>query len=227
MYNFKYLIGGAALMLASSALAGGPDEAPAPINNSGFYVNANGGWALLADASPYQTSGWNIGAAVGYRFNNFRAELAGNYFNHGVFADSTSFLFLTPGIISARPLQFWNLMVNGYYDFDLGNNFVPYVGAGLGWAHAYQRISLTPAAAATATLTVNDTQNLFAFQGILGVDYKISDSVRIGLSYHALGFSGSNNTLTITRNNGTTLLATGGSLISFENQFNLELSYFF
>ncbi len=210
MFNFKYLVGGAALVLATSAFAGGPEDAPiaapAPVaSNSGFYINANGGLNLLTNSNFYNNAGWNIGGALGYHFsNNIRVEVADNYWRHTVrnrFAPFPAF-------------QINTLMGNVYYDFDFGSSFVPYIGAGAGWAHQWISQNIIQGVNVTAS------RNQFAFQGIVGVDYKITDNVRIGVSYHALGFAGKNNN----NINGNNQLRVSRNL---ENQINIGLSYYF
>jgi opacity protein-like surface antigen len=209
MFNAKLLVGGAALVLATSALAGGPEQAPAapaPVaSNSCFYVSA----------------GWNAGLAVGYHFNNVRLEVAGDYLRHSVQSRFNN-LNVFGANFSIQPLQIATVMANAYYDFDFGSSFVPYVGAGLGWAHSWESIRITNLPAPIANNTTNFNTNNFAFQGIVGLDYKITDNVRVGVSYHALGWTNSNR-----RNNNVLANPTLISKNSFENQINLGVSYFF
>lgn len=208
MFNFKYLVGGAALVLATSAMAGGPEQvpaAPAPVANSGFYINANGGLNLLtnnnANNSILNSLGWNAGAAFGYHFsNNIRLEVAGNYWRHAVRSQFNN--------LGLPALQMFTLMGNVYYDFDFGNSIVPYVGAGLGWANQW-------ASTTVQNITVSASQNYLAAQGIVGLDYKITDNVRVGVNYHLVGFAGNNGNNQFRRTN------------NLENQFNIGLSYYF
>lgn len=219
MFNFKYLVGGAALALATSALAGGPEPvpaAPAPADNSGFYINANGGLNLRSDFSgnDWNKWGWNAGAAVGYHFNNnLRVEVAGNYWRHAVRSNIQQFVDFIG--VRAPAFQMTTLMGNVYYDFDFGSSFVPYIGAGLGWAH--QWIGQTTFQG--VQLSASRSQNQFAIQGIVGLDYKITDHVRIGLNYHLMGFAGKNNDW-----NHPNQIRFSNNV---ENQFNLGLSYYF
>lgn len=206
MLNFKYLVGGAALVLATSALAGGPEQAPAapaPVaNNSGFYINANGGLNLLTNSNPFNRLGWNAGVAAGYHFsNNIRLEVAGNYWRHSLRNE-----FTVPGFSSS--FQMINVMGNAYYDFDFGSSFVPYIGVGLGWAHQW-------VSASSQNITASSARNLLAAQGIVGLDYKITDNVRIGVNYHLVGFAGNNHNNQFRRTH------------NLENQFNIGLSYYF
>lgn len=192
MMNIKYLVGGTALLLATSALAGGPEAAPMQAaqdvgSNSGLYVNVNGGANLLTDSDPLKKWGFNGGAAVGYHFsNNIRLEIGGNYWRHGLQGGGDA-------------LNMSTLMGNAYYDFDFGNSLVPYLGAGLGWAHAWADGAST---------------NSMAIQGIAGLDYKLTQNLRVGVAYHAVGFAHHYE---------------GNYHVdkSFENQFTIGLSYYF
>lgn len=206
MLNVKYLVGGAALVLATSALAGGLEQAPvaAPaVSNSGFYINANGGINLMNDASPVDTLGWNAGGALGYHFGNFRVEAASNYWRHGVRRN-----LIVPLNNISTSFQMVTVMGNAYYDFDFGSSLVPYIGAGLGWAHQW-------ATASFQNVSATASKNFFAFQGIAGLDYKISDNVRVGVSYHAVDFAGKND------NNRVRLSK------NIENQIVFGISYSF
>ncbi len=131
------------------------------------------------------------------------------------------------GFYSLNNLQIVTVLANGYYDFDMGNNFVPYVGLGLGWGQTQSRFNYIPAAANTG-FNNTWTRNGFAFQGVLGLDYKITDNCRIGLAYHAIGITGgNNNNRVITVNNANFVLGNGNNSFLFENKINLGLSYFF
>lgn len=255
MYNFKNVVGAAALLLATSAVAGGPEVAPAPVvDNSGFYIGVNGGLNLLARNNNnwdngflvvngvalvpvavnnvnnfwnYNTAGWNIGAALGYRYNNWRVELEGSYMQHS--ANNTWFGFNLNnaffGNFHTRNLDIVTVLLNGYYDFDMGNNFVPYVGLGLGWGQTQTRWNFGFANVVNP-FAASWTRNGFAFQGVLGLDYKVTDNVRIGVSYHAVGLANGNNNGRLVALNGFNF-AFGNHNIGFENKFNLGLSYFF
>lgn len=254
MYNFKYVVGAAALVLATSALAGGPEVAPAPVvDNSGFYVGVNGGLNLLANNNDgwnngllvnnvalvainngnwngYRSTGWNIGGAIGYRYNNWRVEVEGSYLQHN--ANNTLWGFNNAagaffGNFGLRRLQIVTALLNGYYDFDMGNNFVPYVGIGLGWGQIQTRWNWGFAPAfGNAFFNNTWTRNTFAFQGVLGLDYKITDNVRLGVSYHAVGFANGNDNNRVWVLNGNNFVVRNNR-VSFENKFNLGLSYFF
>lgn len=64
-----------------------------------------------------------------------------------------------------------SIMLNGFYDFDLGGDITPYVGLGIGTART--NASFAP----SNTPILDDDDNSFAWQVILGADYAISDSM--------------------------------------------------
>lgn len=233
MYNFKYLVAGAALALATSAaVAGGPEQAPpAPVDNSGFYINANGGLALLASSDPYKTTGWNGGLALGYHWNAFRLELAGSYIQNNARNEYRNVLIATSaggGYFNFSNLKLWNVMANGLYDFDFGGSFIPYVGIGLGWINGSAGFSVYNNTNIPDSFRFKASQNSFAFQGILGLDYKITDNVRAGITYHALGWTHRNRWSNWDSTNDRIFVngpVTNNN--SFENLINLSLSYYF
>lgn len=71
-------------------------------------------------------------------------------------------------------------MVNGYADFDSGAPWKPYLGLGLGLG----RMSVN-----STTLNVDDTQAVFAYQGLAGMTYQPSSMRNAGIvfGYRYLG----------------------------------------
>ncbi|MCL5261671.1 MAG: porin family protein [Gammaproteobacteria bacterium] len=160
----KLLIVSAIALISTSAFA---DE------NSGPYVNVNGGVNLIGSSSDafsdnMNRAGLDVGGALGYRFNeNFRAEAAFNYLrNTAKVSDDITF-------------SQYLYMANVYYDFGNFNNFVPYVGVGAGCAHQVSKVTVSG-------MSEEYSKNSFAAQGIIGVDYKINQNVALGVNYHFL-----------------------------------------
>ena len=235
MKNFKYVIGAATLLLATSALAGGPEVAPEI--KHGFYINANGGVDFLSPNNPYNNVGWNGGLALGYRYSQIRVELAGSYLAHG--ANSAFRNWALPvayfgipfggGAITFGQLQMADVLLNGYYDFNLNSNVIPYLGLGLGYLHAWSNATIAGNANLFNPFNNNGRWNSnadsMAFQGIVGLDYQFNDHVRLGLSYHALGWT---RTYKFLPGITTGLLLTSvNNPTRFENLLNLGISYFF
>ncbi len=164
----KRLITASLVSLATlgTAFADEPANSQTPLN-VGPYVGVHGGIAILS------SDGWNVGpdvgGQVGYKIGNVRVEGAFSYY-------SNSTDFLGDNIV----LHMTTLMANGYYDFNFGSRVIPFVGAGIGWLHAWLSDSVG--------LVVPD-DNEFAYQGIAGLNFQINDRLTFGLSYHYLGWS--------------------------------------
>ena len=72
-------------------------------------------------------------------------------------------------------------MVNAYYNFEQANTpFVPYVGLGIGYARVKQEGTIGGQGGSASA-------NAFAYQGKLGVNYKIDDAMGVGLGYTYFG----------------------------------------
>ncbi len=67
-------------------------------------------------------------------------------------------------------------MVNGYYAYNL-DKFRPYVGVGVGGANVSADVS------SLGIKIVDDDDTVFAYQGIIGLEYQLSDSVSFGARY--------------------------------------------
>jgi opacity protein-like surface antigen len=69
------------------------------------------------------------------------------------------------------------LMLNAFYDFDLGGNWSPYLGAGVGQIDT--DINFSPSGVAV----LSDSDDDFGYQLFAGVSYKISESLSVFLNY--------------------------------------------
>ncbi|MEQ1708726.1 MAG: outer membrane beta-barrel protein, partial [Terricaulis sp.] len=100
--------------------------------------------------------GWMADVGVGYAYGNgFRAELELAERNNEVNSTSTD--------VDAR-----SLMVNGFYDFNRGGRFQPYVGVGVGYAKVDAD-------------TVDDSN--WAWQALAGVGVEINDRLTLDVGY--------------------------------------------
>ncbi|MCO6419570.1 OmpA family protein [Siccirubricoccus sp. KC 17139] len=144
---------------------------------SGLYVGAGAGLNLhqestgnangVSGKTKYENDGLGgLGlASIGWGFGNgLRAEVEGNFRQNGI--ERTT----GPGgarVASGGYLNNYGVMVNAFYDFQLGGPISPYlgVGVGYGWVEAKNiRIAGT---------TVHDTDSQFAYQGIAGAAYSL------------------------------------------------------
>ena len=87
-------------------------------------------------------------------------------------------------------------MVNAYYDFDLGNGWRPYVGAGIGLANIQ-----------------NAKNNELALNGSLGVQYDVTSNVYLGAKVQLSWVNGPKDKLGLTYDNvlATTAMLTVGT----------------
>ncbi len=151
----------------------------------GLYFDLRAGGSFLSDAdnegfatggitieSEFNT-GFVVEGAVGWEHESgFRGELALGYQQSDV--DTLSTLGLSvPGDGDVSAFTF---MVNGYYAYNL-DKFRPYVGVGVGGANVSADISTL------GSPLVDDDDTVFAYQGIIGLEYQLSDSVSFGARY--------------------------------------------
>jgi OmpA-OmpF porin, OOP family len=117
-------------------------------------------------------TGFNGELALGYQFNQARAEIAvgyGNYDSQGQsFGGGTR-------IGSNGELQVTTVMLNGYYDIPIYNSdgfksrWSPYLGAGIGYANIN-----APACKGTGCFSGGSTDG-FAYQGKVGISYRFAE----------------------------------------------------
>jgi opacity protein-like surface antigen len=183
-------------LLASLAPAGAQAPAAGAFNKAqlpafgavnGLYLRLEGGGAWPAAPGGYgnfigQTTtevkpSYVAGVAVGYKFNAFRIEAELEYIQVGIKSISQ---YNVPAITINTSGTQSNLagMINGYYDFETGTPWVPYLGIGVGVARfGLNNITAT----ATNTLLVNGTVTTLAIQPMVGVQYNINDRLGIGV----------------------------------------------
>lgn len=110
--------------------------------------------------------GFVLGAALGYEFpQSVRVEGEVSYRE----VDSTAFATIGPTVIISDP-ETWSFMANAYYDFDFNSAFSPYLGFGIG-------------AATTSGILDGEEDTSFAYQAILGTDFRVSEKQKIGFEY--------------------------------------------
>ncbi len=116
----------------------------------------------VSGTGSYDT-GFLAGGAVGYDYagSPFRSEIEYAYRTR----DAGS---LPAGIGTGGDLASTSLMVNGYYDFDTGTGWTPYIGVGIGAATEID-FDVTGGAG-----EFSDT-GVFAAQIMAGVEYALSD----------------------------------------------------
>lgn len=109
---------------------------------------------------------------IGYRYGNgFRTEFEGAYRESDV--DSLSGVVGGTGDVESK-----SLMANLVYEVNTNTRFKPYFGGGLGIARVdYDGI------APVGGGTINDEDEVFAYQGIAGISYWLSEALEIAAEY--------------------------------------------
>lgn len=166
------------LLLATAALVALPVMAQAQ-TNPGFYIGGEGGlnWMFNSTVNPpgpinninlSPQTGWAAGGMVGYDFVGPRVELEGLYRSNNANVNFTGVGGGFGGF--GVNIQQVSVMANLLYDFNFGSPLVPYIGAGAGIAFIN---------ASAFGQTSNTTQ--FAYQGMIGLGYRIDESWRVNL----------------------------------------------
>ncbi len=150
------------------------------------------GWTTEFD------KGLDLNLLGGYRFDNgLRVELQGVYNRAGVdrhrnlavggtVIDALDSAVLTRGTPAATnptvgqvlstdkgKIKSLGAFGNVLYDFKVSDNFMPYLGAGIGFLST--KVAYNPSTVAV----VNDKKTVFAYQAIVGATYKISPSFEL------------------------------------------------
>jgi OmpA-OmpF porin, OOP family len=215
------------LLAASYALADGGLMGNATTGN-GLYLSAAGGTAWTPDSALTKSGvkakvSYNLGAnglfAVGYRYNNWRADGTLGYIYNN--ADNVKFSGAQTDNTKHKAnghLSIVTYLINGYYDIDTSSNLVPYVGAGVGGAYLDLDGKVK-----TDGVSAKGTDNVFAYQGIVGLGYQITPNWRADANYHYLGMAKA--TFTGKVNGGNTKYRLSDTFKT--NLFNVGVSYFF
>lgn len=144
--------------------------------------NINGATIGVPGTNPRVSfeTGYDLGAAIGYRTGPWRAEAQYTYMRSSV--DKVGAFGGQPpqgfagGSVSGRSVVH-AVMANGYYDFNTFSDFFsPFVGLGLGYARVNGR-------SGTAPIGINLHDNVFAYQATGGVSYNVDNSFTVDILY--------------------------------------------
>jgi len=112
--------------------------------------------------------GFVTSSFAGYNFgNNFRAEASFDWRRN----DGQSLAF--QGIerpFTAKGVESYSLLLSGYYDFDIGSNVTPYVGAGAGISRIDNEFLYGP-------VNFEDRDTVFAWQVATGLSVPVTDKI--------------------------------------------------
>ncbi|MGN6620887.1 MAG: outer membrane protein, partial [Sphingomonas sp.] len=187
-----------ALALSTTALA-----SPALARDHSWYVGVEGGPNIVEDIN-YDIAGvsragtvnsdygYTVDGVTGYDFGAFRLEAEVGY-QHASLDSYASTLttpaYTTGGLLTAAPAGTYNyaggstsalsFMVNGLLDFGSDDGIQGFVGGGAGVA----RIKASGYALNTNGPFLDDSDTVFAWQGIAGIRAPISDHVDVSLKY--------------------------------------------
>ncbi len=143
-----------------------------------FQATAVGG--IITTSATYDTdfeTGWAIFGTLGYAFgNDLRAELEAGYRRNDI--ESLRELAPVPGALSPDgDLSEFTVMANLLYDFRLGDRLTLSLGAGVGADQANLDVG---------TLGFDDSEWVFAYQGIAGLSYALGEQTQLVLNYRYL-----------------------------------------
>ena len=179
-----------------------------PAAGSGFTVGARGALSILSSDSVSGTStsqygplgatvdydkGYSFSFMLGYALGNgLRLEAEGSYINNGFQEINVEMpgAFVTQLESGENKLggdfSALTLMLNAYYDIDLGSSLIPYIGGGLGAADLSSEMKST-----AGNLLIDDSDCVFIYQVGAGLGYRISGysngpDVTVSLDYRYL-----------------------------------------
>lgn len=153
-----------------------------------WYVGGSLAGTMLQDVDSRYTdedtvvssfdTGYGLSGHVGAAFDGFRVE--GELSWSKIDVNKMTLTGVETGLDG--DLSVLAGMVNGYYDLDTGGPWKPYLGAGIGYAKVSMDFSQK-----SGEKLVDDSDNVFAYQAMVGVGYEVSASTTIygGYKYFA------------------------------------------
>jgi outer membrane protein OmpA-like peptidoglycan-associated protein len=154
--------------------------------NKGWYIGGEAGVSLVpsirfdANADTWhqqQDDGYALLGQVGYGFGQIRLEGEFGYRQN----DLRKFTDAAGSPPPGGSIGGFSAMANAIYDFRTGTRWTPYLGAGAGGLD----LSADNIKAGAVAVT-NNSEWVFAYQGIAGLSYAVDDSLSIKADYHYL-----------------------------------------
>lgn len=211
----KYILSAAIAMAMVPAVNAEPvqgfyfsGQAGASLNNDSKFDTGSGGVGVVK--SEYNT-GFTTDGAIGYTFGQFRTEAELGYRSSVIDNHKVG------GVALPNPegkLNTLSGMLNGYVDIPTSTAFTPYLGVGLGIADVkadnYRAAGLN---------VLDDSQTVFAYQGMAGVSYAATKNIDLFTEYKYFGTSRASVR--------TTLGSNDTSINDSSNNFSAGLRYHF
>ncbi len=155
-------------------------SAPVLAAGEGVYLGLGAGVSFPQDSDVTGTgvnatadldTGYSIIGAVGNSYRNgLRGEFELGY--RGLDVGSVS------GASASGDVNVFSFMINGYYDFKNKTKWTPYLGVGLGGANI-SADAVTPVSGSS----LDDSDLVFAYQGMAGLSYQVSDQLSLFSDY--------------------------------------------
>ena len=156
----------------------------------------------------------SLNAFVGRRFSNFRVEAEILSTNNSL-KDAMLTFASAPALnnkITSGNIANFSVLVNGYYDFDIGSGVKPFIGAGIGYSFTSSSIRSVP-------FPLEGTTSGVSFQLKAGAAYTLFDRTDVYAQYRYLNtpvstqvngdLNGSNVTGNISGNLGSSIVEVG------------------
>ena len=169
----------------------------------GWYVSGSGGVAILKESSSTGTitggsatgdvsfdNGFGIAGSIGHAFGPIRVEGELSYRKNDL-DDVTSvaglagtIIFTTTGAVSlGGDVSSFGFMANAFYDFDAGDNWAPFLMAGLGGA----KINIDADTVNSVAVIYDESDTVFAYQIGAGVAYNFTPQTAVNVQYRIMG----------------------------------------
>jgi opacity protein-like surface antigen len=183
------ILGGASAASAADLYGGGLKDAPAmapmPAPSAGWYARVDGGYNWYTNPNIGMDQGfttydakmdgaWSVGGGIGRYFGRgFRGDIT---VDHLFDADTeTSMRTFDDCCHGVAKFDFNSTVVlaNLYYDFNRGGRFVPYIGAGIGFAHNETSSGTVATDCGCDGIIAKGSSNQFAAAAMAGISWRI------------------------------------------------------
>jgi len=187
-----------ALMLTTASTLAMASAAPVvPVDCSkNMYVGVRAGMSIPFNSDQnHMNASYNVGPAgfieEGYNFLNWYAvEVEGGYIYN-----STKSLNISGASTASQggSTTGWMGMLNGYFKYKNSTPWTPYVGVGIGGISLHANWNMTQTPSTVNGQPLNGSYKVrgfganWAYQGILGVDYRFAQQWSVNLDYRFLG----------------------------------------